>query len=161
MRHVVSLVHYPNGERVHPDFPVVQNLARRSHFVTSYQTLEMDLDETATNIMLNFCIHCQIVLYLRLMPWFVNLHVCFRIKSDKDGPSRKRRNTGSDASEFLLRKLEMDREMKEREFELRREEAERRRQDEERRREREEREEQNRRQDEVCTAFIVVVEARD
>ena len=31
MRHVVSLVHYPNLERVHLDFPVVLDLVRRPH----------------------------------------------------------------------------------------------------------------------------------
>ncbi|XP_038063417.1 GRB10-interacting GYF protein 2-like [Patiria miniata] len=82
-----------------------------------------------------------------------------RLKSEEEDKQMRKRNTGSDASLFLLKKLEMDREMKERKLELKREEAqrrqekeereeERRRQDEERRREKEEREEDRRRRDE-------------
>ncbi|XP_033097635.1 vicilin-like seed storage protein At2g18540 [Anneissia japonica] len=69
-----------------------------------------------------------------------------RIKSEKDGQPRKRRNTGNEATDFLMRKLELDQQMKEREFQMQREEVERRQQDEDRRREREEREEERRQQ---------------
>ncbi|XP_033098947.1 cancer-related regulator of actin dynamics homolog [Anneissia japonica] len=70
----------------------------------------------------------------------------YRIKSEKDGQPRKRRNTGNEATDFLMRKLELDQQMKEREFQMQREEVERRQQDEDRRREREEREEERRQQ---------------
>ena len=70
-----------------------------------------------------------------------------RLKSEETPPKRKR-NTGTDTSQFLLRKLEIDREMKGKEFELRRDESQRREQEEERRREREQREEERRRREE-------------
>ncbi|XP_063962162.1 uncharacterized protein LOC135155822 [Lytechinus pictus] len=75
------------------------------------------------------------------------LAVSKRIKGEKDAdPSRKRRNTGSDVHEFLLKKLELEKEAREQDYKFRREEAERKRLDDERRLEREERQEERRRE---------------
>ena len=71
-----------------------------------------------------------------------------RINAEEEGSSRKRRNTGGDATKFLMKKLEIDRVMKEREFELRMGELERKRHEDNRRQEKEDREEERRREEE-------------
>ncbi|XP_072173909.1 uncharacterized protein [Diadema setosum] len=68
-------------------------------------------------------------------------------RTNSEKGARKRRNTGSDTTEYLMKKLEMERDLKDRELQLRREEMESKRQEEQRKLEREEREEERRRQD--------------